>query len=113
MKPLSLAAALAGAALLAAAPIATPSAKADTYCSRDVFLGHRGAPCGEKLDNRARLAEFRYRSGSDRALIFRKQGVVFFHCIGRNKAVVFAQNYRNRNACRMINKTLRDMRLVR
>ncbi|MEO1274757.1 MAG: hypothetical protein AAFV96_04990, partial [Pseudomonadota bacterium] len=79
MKPLSLAAALAGAALLAAAPIATPSAKADTYCSRDVFLGHRGAPCGEKLDNRARLAEFRYRSGSDRVLIFRKQGVVFFH----------------------------------
>ncbi|MEM6356255.1 MAG: hypothetical protein AAF844_11325 [Pseudomonadota bacterium] len=100
------AAALAGAVLLTA-----PAAEADTYCSQEVFLGSRGAPCERKLDNRARQADFRFRSGSDRALIFRKQGVVFFHCIGRNEAVVFAQNYRNRNACRMISKTLRDMRL--
>ncbi|MEM7496428.1 MAG: hypothetical protein AAF371_00385 [Pseudomonadota bacterium] len=112
MKPFVLAAA-AAAGILATAPVGVTPAHADTYCSKEVFLGNRGAPCERKLQNRAERANFRYRAGADRALIFRKRGAVFFHCIGRNEAIVFAQNYRNRDACRMIDRTLRDMRLDR
>jgi hypothetical protein len=107
-----IAAALAASAALAAGAAPAP-ARADTYCSRDVHLGQRGAPCARKLANRADWAGFRFRAGAGRALVLLPRGAVFFHCTGRSEAIAFAHHQRNRDACRMIDRTLGRMALGR
>ncbi|MEM6943099.1 MAG: hypothetical protein AAF416_01320 [Pseudomonadota bacterium] len=101
------------AAPIAALLLSAPDARADTYCSYEIFLGQQGPSCERKLRNRADRAGFRHRAGADRTLVFTRGGAVFFHCTGRNQAIVFAHHRRNRNACEMIDRITRAMRIGR